>query len=289
MIRKAVFSYYNPDESFGNTGGFVKFSDLIFTTALAIRCASRHFKEVQFVSNDWGIDLFRQFDLPITDYSNKLNKLSGVKDVVRYFWAYGKMLAYAMQDKPFIHLDNDVLLWGPLPPKILNARLCFQSQEPFNEEGYQYYNILRECWNNAPLRPKSITDNEVNDFAYNCGICGGHNLDFFKEWLAVSREYIFALENHKVIFEDYKHLLIHHNLWSEQYFGACLIKKNNLRDKVKILCKDAMDIESKYRYTHLWGTLKKQIDVMSFVRLRMIERNIELYKRIDDFCKKNNI
>jgi len=50
-----------------------------------------------------------------------------------------------------------------------------------------------------------------------------------------------------------------------------------------------MDIESKYRYTHLWGTLKKQIDVMSFVRLRMIERNIELYKRIDDFCKKNNI
>jgi hypothetical protein len=180
MIKKAVFSYFNPDESFGNRCGFKKFSDFLFTTALSIDCASRHFKEVQFISSDWGVDLMKELKLPITSYSNKLNEM---KDVSRFFWAYGKLLAYNEQDQPFVHLDNDVFLWDTLPDRILNARLCFQSHEPFDLQGYHYYNLLKPCFEEAPVKPKVIVDNEVMDFAYNCGICGGHDLKFFREWI----------------------------------------------------------------------------------------------------------
>jgi hypothetical protein len=286
MIEKAVLSYFNSDESFGNKGGYARFSDFLFTTALSITCASRHFKEVQFISSDWGVDLMKQFNMPITSYSNRLNEL---KTISPFFWAYGKILTYCEQDVPFVHIDNDVFLWDPLPPKILKAKLCFQTQEPFALPGYEYYNMLRRCWDKAPSRPQEIVDNPVYDFAYNCGICGGHYLDFFKEWEKCSSEYIFAPENQKLFFKNYRRMLIHQNLWHEQYFASCLIKKHDLRKQVRFLAKDAMDIESQYRYTHLWGTVKLEVGAMAMVRLRLLERNPELFNQLNKFCRTNKI
>jgi hypothetical protein len=288
MIRTAVFSYFNPDESFGNRCGFIKYSDFLFTTALSVLCASRHFKEVQFITSDWGIDVIKPLGLPVTHYSNKLNEM---KQVSKYFWAYGKLLAYNEQTKPFVHLDNDVFLFDPLPLRILKAKLCFQSHEPFNKEGYMYYNMLKKCWVKAPVRPQAIVDNEVTDFAYNCGICGGNDLTIFKEWIECSREYIFAPENADVFFKKFKDIIIHQNLFHEQYFLASLIKKYNLRSEVKVLNKDALKAgrNPKYRYTHLWGTTKRDKGTMAQVQVRLHNEDKELYERVYDFCKKNNI
>lgn len=291
MIKKAVFSYFNPDESFGNRCGFLKYSDFLFTTALSVFCASRHFKEVQFISSDWGVDVIKELRLPITSYSNKLNEM---KDVSRFFWAYGKLLAYNEQDQPFVHLDNDVFLWDPLPDRILSARLCFQSHEPFHLQGYHYYNLLKPCFEEAPVKPQIIVDNEINDFAYNCGICGGSDLKFFKEWIKCSREYIFAEENKDTFFKYFDHLLIHQNLFHEQYFAASLIKKHHMRGKVQVLAKDIMHYnddrpKDKPYYTHLWGTTKSDAGRMARVRMTLFSRNRALFDRVNKFCIKNNI
>jgi len=291
MIRKAVFSYFNPDESFGNKCGFAKYSDFLYTTAFSIYCASKHFKEVQFISSDWGVDVIKELKLPITEYSNKLNKM---KSVSKFFWAYGKLIAYCEQTKPFVHLDNDVFLWNPLPDYILNARLCFQSLEPFDLPGYHYYKLLRPSFNAAPVKPKAIADNPVTDFAYNCGICGGHDLEFFKEWKKCSEEYIFAPENQDIFFKKFWDVLIHQNLFHEQYFLASLIKKHNLRSEVRILNKDAMKINDdcppgKPRYVHLWGTGKLNSDRMAKVQLSLLYQNRALFERVRKFCEKNNI
>lgn len=291
MIQKAVFSYFNSDESFGNKCGFAKYRDFLFTTALSIYCASCHFKEVQFISTKWGVDLFKELKLPITSYSTKLEE---IKDISKYFWAYGKLLAYNEQDKPFIHIDNDVFLWYPLPERILNAYLCFQSREPFNLAGYGYYRKLKPCFKNAPVKPQTIIDNPVIDYAYNCGICGGNNLSIFKEWQECSKKYIFSEENYPVFFKKYPDMLIHQNLFHEQYFLACLIKKYGLRKKVEVLAKDAMqinkglDLKEPY-YTHLWGTFKENPNIMAKVRWSLYTQNQEFVKVILDFCKKNNI
>jgi hypothetical protein len=291
MIEKAVFSYFNPDEHFGNRCGFRRYSDFLFTTALSVLCASRHFKEVQFISSSWGVEMLSQFKLPITSYSDSLNEM---KDVSKYFWAYGKLIAYSEQTTPFVHLDNDVFLWRPLPDKILKARLCFQSKEPFAKAGYQYYDLLKPCFKAAPVKPQVIVDNEVLDFAYNCGICGGHDLAFFKEWKDTSAEYIFAPKNQKVFFKKFDTVLIHQNLFHEQYFAACLIKKHDMRKQVRVLHDDAVHINDAYirtkpAFTHLWGTTKQDEGRMARVRMALLDRDRKLFDRVNKFCKKNNI
>lgn len=233
------------------------------------------------ISTTWGNTLFQNLDFPITEYSTKLDE---IKRIPPEFWAWGKLVAYTEQDKPFVHLDNDVFLWDPLPERILDARLCFQSHEPFNEKGYLYYNMLKYCWDDAPVKPKKILENEVEDFAYNCGICGGWDLDFFAEWRECSREYIFALENQQIFFEKWRKFLIHQNLFHEQYFAACLIKMHNLRDQVEILAPVAMDIPKYYKYSHMWGTTKTMGKWMAGVRQKLYEMDRELYKRIELFC-----
>lgn len=291
MIRKAVFSYFNPTKSFGNKCGFNKFSDFLFTSALSIACASRHFPEVQVISSSWGVELFSQFNLPVTNYSNKLDE---IKDISRFFWAYGKLVAYNEQKEPFVHIDNDVFMWLPLPIRILDAPMCFQSKEPFKLEGYSYYKKLKPCFRAAPVKPKVILKNPVMDFAYNCGICGGNDLSLFSEWKRCSEEYIFAPENHDVFFKKFPELLTHQNLFHEQYFIASLIKKHKMRDKVEVLHDDAMKINEAYpptepAYTHLWGTTKKDSGYMAKVRLTLFNQEPDLFFSIHKFCKEHKI
>jgi hypothetical protein len=288
MIKKAVFSYFNPDESFGNRCGFNKFSDFLFTQSLSVLCASRVFKEVQFISSDWGIDVIKPLDLPITSYSNKLNEM---KNVSKYFWAYGKLLAYNEQTVPFVHIDNDVFIWDALAPRLLKARLCFQSHEPFKLPGYHYYEMLRPCFDKAKVKPQVIVDNPVYDFAYNCGICGGHDLDFFKEWIKCSAEYIFAPENERLFYKTYGDVIIHQNLFHEQYFAASLIKSKELRPEVKVINKDAVEAGNDpfHKYTHLWGTTKTDKGNMARVRMRLHDEDFDLYNRVDKFCRENKL
>jgi len=286
MIERVVFSYFNSDEDFVNKCGFVKYSDFLYTTAMAIWCASRHFKEVHMVSTPWAIEMFKHIGLPVTHYNDKLKEMSRVS---AFFWAYGKLLAYNEQEVPFVHIDNDVFLWDPLPKRLLKARLCFQSHEPMNLDGYKYYDMMRPCFADAPVKPQKIVDNEVTDFAYNCGICGGNDLDFFKEWIECSEQYIFAEENQEIFFRKHKGVLIHQNLFHEQYFAASLIKMHNLRKQVKVIAEDVTVIPDKLKYTHLWGTTKRDYTMMRRVNMRLQLEEPELHKRVTKFCKKNGL
>jgi len=286
MIEKAVFSYFNPEDNFINKCGFSTYPDFLYTTALAVLCASRHFKEVEMVTNDWAIDVFQKIGLPVTSYSNKLNEM---KDVSRFFWAYGKLLAYCEQKVPFVHIDNDVFLWDKLPKRILKAELCFQSHEPFDQKGYGYYDLLKPCWNEQPVRPQKIVDNEVTDFAYNCGICGGHRLEFFEEWRECSATYIFAEANQENFYRKYANLMIHQNLFHEQYFAACLIKMHKIRGYVTVIDPNVLEIPEKLKYTHLWGTTKKDFSMMRRVNMRLQIEDPELHGRITRFAKKNKL
>ena len=283
MIERAVFSYFNPEQSYLNRCGYSRFSDFLYATGLAVSLASKHFKEVVMVGTTWGNKMFRDIGLPVTRYSERIDE---ARKVSKWFWAYGKLLAYIDQDKPFVHIDNDVFLWDPLPPRILKAELCFQSHEPMNLVGYKYYNMLKPCFRDCPVKPIQIVENEVTDFAYNCGICGGHRLEFFKEWIECSKKYISDPRNQNMFFVKYRDVLIHQNLFHEQYFAASLIKMHGLRNKVVVIHPDAMAIPQVLRYTHLWGTAKKT-GKMRMVIIHLQRVNKPLFLRIRDYCKSN--
>ena len=284
MIERVVFSYFNQSENTRFFAGYSNWQDFFMTTCLAIEMASRHFPEVHMVGTRWSNDLFKQVEVPVTNYNDKLEEMKGIS---QYWWARGKMVAYTLQEKPFVHIDNDVLLWKPLPQRVLEAELCFQSFEPHNQSGYGYYNLLKKStWSKAIVRPDIILNNEVTDYSYNCGICGGHYLNIFKLWLSLSAEYIFAPENQKLFFETARQDLIHQNLIHEQYFISSLVKALGLRDRVEVIAENVNDIPTVTGdgYTHLWGTSKKERRYMSRVAKRLERENSQLYKRVIDFC-----
>lgn len=282
MIERAVFSYCNNEESFNNKAGFKYYSDFLFSMAFATELAGRHFKEVHVVTSTWGEKILKAAGIRATEFSTELD---GMKHISKWWWAYGKLIAENLQTKPFVHIDNDVFLWKPLPKRILEARLCFQSKEQMNIPNYKWYDVLKPCWNAAQIRPQTIVDNEVTDYVYNCGISGGWDLKFFKEWIQCSSEYIFAQENQKTFFDDFRQVLMHQNLFHEQYFAAALIKAHNLRGEVQVIADEVKDLlpATNRGYTHLWGVTKTNQETMSKVRANLRKESPKTFVKVSDF------
>jgi hypothetical protein len=92
-----------------------------------------------------------------------------------------------------------------------------------------------------------------------------------------------------MFFKDFRDILIHQNLYHEQYFAACLIKMHGNRDRVEIMDKDAMQISKKYKYTHLWGTIKLQENWIKYVYLQLHKHDPQLSHRLFKFCEKNGL
>lgn len=280
MINKAVFSYFNPN-GYSNTAGFNTFQDSMLSTVYAVKVAKRHFDKVEMVTNDFGYKVLHD-KIGLTDIDYKLD-LNSINHISKFFWAFGKILAYSIQEEPFLHIDNDVYMWNGIPEELQEKELIFQSKEFLEKPGFGWYNQLKEVWEAAPIRPKVIVDNEINDFAYNCGVCGGNNIEIFKEWRKCSEQYIFSEENQKTFFEDFDKMLIHENLFHEQYFIASLIKSKGLRDKVGVLGEESHLINTpSYKYTHLWGLSKKDHKLMGKLHRRVKRECPELYNRVNE-------
>jgi hypothetical protein len=278
MINKAVFSYYNK-AGVSNTSGFLTFQDMLASTCLAVLTAKKHFPKVTFVTHDFGLRVFRDIlKLPV-DFTTELNQMDGVSD---FWWAYGKVIAYSSQNEPFVHIDNDAYLFSGLPKRMLEAELVFQSKEFMDKPGYGWYNILKPCWREAVVKPKQIVN--ITDYAYNCGIAGGNNFEFFKEHQKCSAEYIFSPENQDLLFKKYKDILIHQNLFHEQYFIASLVKAKKLRNKVEVLSDNIEDINKcGVSYCHLWGLSKRHEKNIFKLYNRLNKDFPEFYNKVKTF------
>jgi hypothetical protein len=274
-IRRAVFSFFNPKR---NACGYESLEDCLISQCLAIEIASRHFDEVELYTDNWGYALMEGIEgLPINFKVN--NRLEEISKVNPYFWAYAKIHTYSIQDKPFLHIDNDVYMWNGLKKEHKESRLLFQSKELFKKPGYGYYDLLKPIYNKAPKKVSELV--EVKDFAYNCGVCGGWDLEFFKKWREWSEGYIFAPENQRLFFVEHTDMLIHQNLFHEQYFCSSLIKKKGLRNQVNVLGEEIHDISKNgYKYTHLWGTTKKEAIYTLKFKQRLYDENALLYSSI---------
>jgi hypothetical protein len=64
-----------------------------------------------------------------------------------------------------------------------------------------------------------------------------------------------------------------------------------MRDRVQVINKDAVKArkDAKHRYTHLWGTTKKDRGYMASVWLCLYQEDRKLFDRVDGFCRENNL
>lgn len=281
-IQKAVHSYWNHSKSEDNFSGFASFKDMLASTILSLLIAKPYFEEFELVTNNYGKSiLIDKLDLPYTSVRTDLNKWDNLNPI---FWGFMKICAYAIQDKPFLHIDNDVYLITKPSEEFLNGKLCFQSIETPFEDFYGWYKILLETAKKAKSFPNIINKHGV-DYAFNCGVAGANDLEIIKEWVNCSAAYVLSHKN-KEFFDNSENYLQHQNLLHEQYFIASLSKikgYENNKDVQFILNSNDIHKEANGKFVHLWGTTKRLSENINKVYNRLKRDYPEYYERIINY------
>ena len=172
--------------------------ELIFWK-FSLALANKNYNNVYLICDRFYLKLLGK--LPF----KKIFPILSIRKDQAHIWSIGKIFAYdfiAHQNRPFIHLDSDVFLWEKLPEKLVNKSVFVQNKEHLsypNEKNrnlkfYPAYRVdyLRDL--NCKKIPKEWEDfinlPRSETFAYNVGIIGGHDLDFFKGYTKYVRDII---------------------------------------------------------------------------------------------------
>jgi len=221
---------------------------------LSVALASRHYK-VHLVTDSPGASRLEK--LPFASVSLALDKLN-----LRYrkMWALGKIEAIREAlafERPFLHIDGDVFLWQPLPESLMRSGIVAESPEPLIFYDWSY--PIDYFWKNLGHVP---ADFRKGSSAYNCGIMGGCDLNFWKRYVDQVRELIFHPCNKTFWTSEHP---VGIATTAEQYMlGA--VADSNARN-VTTLLGDRLSHDGR-NYQHL-ATMKKNPGVMGSVIQRV--------------------
>jgi hypothetical protein len=276
---KAVFTLWKQPMDQGLMHcGYLSHFDMAVSTCLAVETARQYYHEIELVTDDSGKQLLcDHLKLPFSSVNLALNNYSHIP--VQH-WAYPKMVAYSVQTRPFVHLDNDVYLWDGLPSDIKNKPLAFQNIE-ISETMYNHYRhgIGRFYASNA--HSVRVAHNYV-PHAFNCGVVMANDIEFVQEWWEAAKLYVEHPEN-QWMWENRDVLnSANHNLVFEQWFPACLAKQRGLeldRDIGFVL----LPYERKgFRFTHTLGHVKREKVVAERVWARVKHQYPQYIKALED-------
>jgi hypothetical protein len=137
--------------------------------------------------------LVDELGLPFTHVSTELDRLGEAHPDL---WALGKLVAYSLQDEPFVHIDADVFMWRPLPIRMLGAPVLAQNPERWSaaepwcspatiEDAFaRHDHILPAEWEWARSHWGPLM------FQANCGILGGHNIEFLRYYAGLALDLV---------------------------------------------------------------------------------------------------
>lgn len=215
----------------------------LYSWVLAVSQAAKWFKEVEIVTDSKSAELFKALNLPITSIRTDLDELE-TKGYNKRLWALGKIKAYQLQDKPFVHIDNDFILFQPLAERFLNSEIVFQNKEAADwfETSYrgQYEHlskngILPSSWGNVT-------------YALNCGIYLCNNLEYNKEYCKQAFELVD--KNHELIAETGVAGL--YCVVFEQYIAATVAAQMNI-EPTYLSEPFIIDKMNELGCIHIWG------------------------------------
>ena len=249
----AVYSLWNMGDA-SNSASFNTVDDLMVTMKLSMLQSKKYFDRIVLVTDRIGAGRAVEYELPC----EVITALDDI-DVKPIYWAMAKLKAMCMITEPFVHIDNDFILWKDPKPLIGDADFCFQNKEEFAV--YDYYTRTLE-----EIRVKSsdlfgrVNKPEVQ-FAYNCGLIACRNIEVMKEW----RERASAFIDEADALPDFSNLRGCFNHLLEQYIITLIVTERSL--KVNVMLQE-LDMNTKL-FTHLWGVTKKNQINMDGVRNKL--------------------
>jgi hypothetical protein len=221
---------------------------------LSVLLARKHYSRIELVTDYAGAWMVERLKLPFDRVRTDLQEFEAPATA----WAAGKIKAYQLQDEPFIHLDQDVLLFNRLPDYIEKAPLVAQSQEPID---WYYVNMAA-----TPAKHVEKLSCPRHDWsAINAGILGGTDIEFIRDYATKALEAI----NENTAFNPLA-MTIYEQAFYSRHARDC-------GKEITVLLDYDEQAEEK-GYCHLMGCKQKE-SCMVRVRQRLQDMDNAMYQR----------
>ncbi len=257
--------------------------------ALSCLKLKEFYNNVELVTDDIGKKiLIDELKLP---YTSVRTDLENIKELSEELWAMGKLIAYSVQNEPFLHVDNDVFIWKPFNEMILSSDFIVQNAESEIEFGK---NLCQDIYNNFEgFTPELLVYTKNggmigNTSSYNFGVFGGNNINFIKFY--VDFVFDFIKKNDKNLSKVMSGAL---SIYLEQGIFHQLSNQYNM--KVKELYEGIRNFAFFYQfekipeisYIHTLGGAKRNSIINEQVYLNLLNEYPIYHSRILKLANKN--
>ncbi len=192
---------------------------------LSLRLAREHYPETMLVTDTPGKALLvDRLGLEFREVSTELDRL---RTVDPGWWALGKLVAYSLQDRPFVHLDTDVFLWRPLPAALRSAPVFAQCPErhPLGQgrcDPSQIEQLFQRHGLSLPAEWEWASSRDTSTFREeSCGIMGGNRVDFLRYFAETSIRMV-TDPAHAAAWSELPHKDGFNMLIEQFWLGACV-------------------------------------------------------------------
>lgn len=269
-------------------GGWRNFRDFLISTAFSCLTIRKQHGKITLYTDDDGYGLFLDvLKLPYDEVSLALNTL---KDEDHRLWIMGKMIAIKSQDRPFIHVDNDVYIWERFPSQSSSDFLIAQSKFPIWGD---YKASLNEIFANFSYIPECLSERPTEKTTVaNVGIIGGNDIGFFQEFCDLSRD---LLEKNRDMIP-----LVNvggFNQMMEEYLFTSMVrhKQRNIlyllehtKDRFPVSHLHLNLVPFVYRYIHLIGMHKQNRYACEQLALRLKYEFPGYYEKVNAVLRELN-
>jgi len=158
----------------------------IMLMALSAASIARYYPDFSYITDDAGKYMAEECKFPYTEIVSVGNNF----DSSMLFWVHSKFTAYECK-KPFLHFDNDIILWNPLPDRIHKADIVALHGESFMWPHYEMW--IRDCEKAIPelLQVKHLwAPYFTNHAPINMAIFGGNDTNSINKYASEVLEII---------------------------------------------------------------------------------------------------
>lgn len=279
---------YSEDENARFNGGWSHQKYAFYSFALSALTIKKHYNFVELYTDNYGLELFRDvLQLPYNKIHVSLNSLDNYNPKL---WAIGKLISCSIQEEPFLHLDNDIFLWDKLNYNESNFDIIAQNFEIDYPNYTNAFNFILKNFNWIPNEIKETYTKNNKILAYNAGVIGGKNFEFFKEL----KQKAFKFIDENIEFLEKMDIGIFNTIF-EQQLGYALTEKNKLKiqflfDNVEANFGQVLDFSSVpicSKYIHCIGSAKKSIFATEQIEARLAYHFPDFYKDLNIRLDKN--
>jgi hypothetical protein len=248
---------------------------------------------VELVTDKAGYDLLiNKMELPYTSVKTVLDDLN---DFHEELFILGKIYAYSIQDRPFIHIDADVFIWDKFNDLLENAALICQSKEEGEFYNRYYSQIFYSMIKNFEFSPGYLETSIIRNkgiSAVNAGIIGGNEFGFFTDYWNNALEFVERNSKHlhkidvgysNIVFEQFLfRALAEHKGLGIEYFST------NMNEFLSDIT-DMTGVPDKRQYIHLYAGHKKIDYLCNCLEYRLQHDYPKYYYKIINLLKTNQI